>query len=124
MTAVLAACAALALVVCLGGACVEPDAPLENDWTQANAARFGAKAQVRLWDGSYCDLVSDLHSIEVERAAKWKEAVGQALYYAILTDKRPAIILLTQDPAGDVRHLHRCQTVCAKHGIRLWVEKW
>jgi len=43
------------------------------------------------------DLVTDEFAIEIEKAPKWKEVIGQCLWYALNTNKKPAIILLIED---------------------------
>jgi len=85
----------------------------------------------RLWDGSRVDLFPseapwNEYAIEVDWAGKSGknfEAIGQALYYAEVTGRKPAIILLVKDLDREMRYVHRCQVVCARVGIRLWVEK-
>lgn len=87
------------------------------------APKYDAALEVRLWDGTRVDLLNDEYAIEADWAPKWAEAIGQSLYYAELTQRMPGIILLVKDPDKDARYVYRCQTVCAKHGIRLWVER-
>lgn len=93
----------------------------ERDHAQRLRAKYQAKPEVSLWDGTRVDLLSAKYAIEVDFAAKWAEAIGQSLYYAQLTRRTPAIILLVK--RGEDRFVYRCQTVCAKHGIILFVEK-
>lgn len=103
-----------------------PQAPqrrlTEAEHQKVLAAKFHAKAEVILWDRTRIDLVNDQHVIEIDFAPKWAEAIGQALYYSIAdpSDRTPAIILLVD--AGQDRFAHRCQAVCARHGIKLFVE--
>lgn len=40
------------------------------------------------------DCVTDTYAIEFDYAPKWKEAIGQALYYAKITGKKPAIAII------------------------------
>jgi len=87
------------------------------------AEKYSAQAEVRLYNGVRVDLLSKEYAIEADWPHKWQEAVGQSLYYAILTDKKPAIILLVTDPKNEMRDCERCQTVCAKYGIRLFIER-
>lgn len=104
--------------------------PTENEWAKQNVQRYYAVNGVRLWDGTQCDYVTDTHAIEIDWAknGKWAEAIGQALYYAEVLNKKPAIILLVRlnvEPnikALQKGYVYRCQTVCAKFGIKLYVE--
>ena len=86
------------------------------------APLYDAQAEVRLWDGTRVDLRTDTYAIEIDWPQKWAEAIGQSLYYAEVTGLEPGIILLVRDMDSDRRHVYRCQTVCARAGIRLFVE--
>ena len=93
---------------------------------QRLAPKYSAEVEVQLWDRSRCDLLSDEYAIEIDWASKplkWAEAVGQSLYYAELTGRKPAIILLVEDRERDMKNVYKCQTVCARVGIRLFVEE-
>lgn len=97
--------------IAIDGQWVSPDSP-DNDKLRPATA----------WDRSRVDLLTATHAIEVEWAYKWKEAVGQSLYYSILYDKKPGIILLRKRGDDDERFIYRCQIVCARYGIALWIE--
>jgi len=99
-----------------------PIYPSEDQWTEKNAKRFKGKTGVVLWDLTRPDLVTEKHAIEVDWAKKYKEAIGQSLYYAIQTNKQPGIILLVKDRKTEMKYVYRCQVVAAKYGIRVWVE--
>jgi hypothetical protein len=47
------------------------------------------------------DVVTATHAIEVEFAAKWKNAIGQALWYAHQTNKKAGIVLVMRDELKD-----------------------
>ena len=83
----------------------------------------GSKVEVRQWDYSRVDMITETHAIEVDWSSKWAEAIGQSLYYAELTGKKPGIILLVKNTQKEARYIYRCQTVCAKHNIKLWLEQ-
>ena len=85
------------------------------------APKYNAKIEVVLWDKTRADLMNSTYAIEIDFGKKWAEAIGQSLYYSILTGKKPAIILLIGK--DESRFAYRCQTVCAKIGIKLFVEK-
>jgi len=89
------------------------------------APKYEAEVEVRLWDGTRCDLVTETEAIEVDWAQtpKWAEAIGQAQYYGITLGKRPAVLLLVRDLDREMRYVHRCAVVCAKLDMRLYVEE-
>lgn len=40
------------------------------------------------------DCLTDTYAIEFDFAPKWKEAIGQALYYAKVTERKPAVAII------------------------------
>ena len=88
----------------------------------ALAEKYQAVAEVRLWDSTRVDLLSDKYAIEADFAPKWAEAIGQSLYYATVTNREPAIILLVRDIRAEQKYIYRCQTICAKYKITLFIE--
>lgn len=81
-----------------------------------------ARTEVVLWDMTRVDMVNEDYAIEVDYPEKWAEAIGQSLYYATVTGKKPGVIVLVTDFQKDMRYVYRLQTVAAKHGISVWVE--
>lgn len=86
-------------------------------------SKYGGKLEYRLWDGARVDVLTEEEAIEIDFARKWAEAIGQAKYYSYVTGKKPAIILLIVDREKDGNFIYRCQTVCTRDGIRLYLEK-
>lgn len=84
--------------------------------------KYNAESEVRLFDGTRVDMLSFDYAYEVDFAAKWAEAVGQALWYAIVTGRRPAIVLLVRPGGLDDRYLYRCLAVAARCGIAVFTE--
>ena len=76
--------------------------------------------EYRLDDGSRVDCLTDEYAIEYDFANKWAEAVGQSLYYAEKTGKKPAIILILKDEKQK-KHLPKAEVLCKKYGIELGV---
>jgi len=95
----------------------------EAEEVERLAPKYEAETEVRLWDGTRCDMMTATHAIEVDWASKWAEAIGQALYYADVTGKKPGVILLVKDPREEARFIYRLQTVCVKRDIRFWIER-
>jgi hypothetical protein len=85
------------------------------------APKYDAEVEVILWDRTRVDLLTPKYAIEVDWARKWAEAIGQATWYGIVTDRQPAVLLLAR-PGKDDRHLFRATAVCAKLGYRLFIE--
>lgn len=73
-----------------------------------------------LQDGTRCDCVTDTHAVEIEKANKWAEAIGQSLHYAVLTGKRPGIVLIADNNSEGAQRLH--STITAHNlPIDVWV---
>ena len=66
----------------------------ELHWIKFLSKRLGGVAEHRTPDGSRVDILTDTEAWEVEHPHKWKEAVGQAHFYALATNRKPGIILL------------------------------
>lgn len=76
--------------------------------------------EYRLDDGCRVDCLTDEYAIEYDFANKWAEAVGQALYYAEKTGKKPAIVLILKNEKQK-KHLPKVEMLCKKYGIALGV---
>ncbi|HKK76094.1 MAG TPA: hypothetical protein VJ953_13530 [Saprospiraceae bacterium] len=66
----------------------------ESDYSdQVNQYYFRGEREVSVYGGRV-DILTEEYAIEVERADKWKNAIGQALWYGQQTNKKPGIVLL------------------------------
>lgn len=74
--------------------------------------------------GSRVDCLTDTHAVEVEFAPKWKEAVGQALYYGKKTKRTPGILLILESK-NDKKYLNRLIYTVKKNYpfVRVWTIK-
>ena len=94
----------------------------ERSEAERLAPKYNAEVEVVLWDNTRVDLVNETYAIEVDWAAKYAQGIGQALYYSLVTNLKPGLILLVRDKDKDRKYIYRAQSVCAKYDIRLWVE--
>jgi len=93
----------------------------KESWYQKNVAtKWNAKTEVRVANGRV-DIVGANYATEVEFADKWKEAIGQALWYAFQTNKKAGIILICEKPE-DHKHAMRLRSVIQhnKLDIKVW----
>lgn len=95
----------------------------EVEETRKLAEKYHAVAEYVLWDSTRVDLLSDEYAIEVEWPRKWAESIGQCLYYAQVTGRKPAVILLIKDKRSEAKYIYRLQTVAAKHNITIFLEE-
>ena len=91
----------------------------EPTWSKWLAQERGGVAEARTFDGSRVDVLTDQYAIEVEWVKKWKESIGQALYYAAAFGRKPGVILLTRGKPREELYYLRCLVVCNKGGICL-----
>jgi len=82
---------------------------------------FGGKMEYVLFDKARVDCLTNEYAIEVDFAKKWAEGVGQALYYAEITGKKPAIGLIVG--SDDDAYLKRVGTVAEKFDIKIIILK-
>ncbi len=77
------------------------------------------ETEVRLANGSRADCLTTNYAVEVERAPKWHEAVGQSLDYSQQTGKKPAILMVIERES-DWRYWDKLKPLAQKHHIRMW----
>ena len=70
---------------------------------------FG-KQEFVLWDGTRVDCLTKDYAIEFDCAKKWAESIGQSLYYAKMTGKKPAVVLILESPS-DLKYVKRVERI-------------
>ncbi len=73
-----------------------------------------------LLDRTRVDCLTDEYAIEVDFAKKWAESVGQSLYYAAMTEKKPAVGFIMRDNKKDNRHFKRLELLAKKYHIKIF----
>jgi len=70
-----------------------------------NEIKFRGQTEVKVVGGR-ADIVNEEYAIEVEWADHWKNSIGQALWYALQTNKKPGIVVLMRSlNDSEVRNL-------------------
>ena len=77
----------------------------------------------RLPDYTRIDCLTDQYAIEVDFSKKWAESVGQALYYALMTGKKPAVGFIVGKGRKEKRRLERLKRLADKYKIRIFIIK-
>ena len=88
----------------------------ERWYAERAAAEYNGILELRMPDGTRCDIVTERHAIEVEFAPKWKEAIGQSLHYAAQTDRIAGILLILVEP-NEERYLESLREVIAHYSL-------
>lgn len=94
-------------------------AHIEKVYQDKWCSEHGGVTEYRLDDLARVDCLTDEYSVEFDFGKKWAESVGQSLFYAEKTGKRPGVVLILES-ADDDRFLKRLITVTARYGITTW----
>lgn len=70
-------------------------------------------------DRARIDCLLDWYAVEVDFQYKWAESIWQALYYANMTHRSPAVLLIVDHNAA--RYLTRFRNAADGLGIKLFV---
>lgn len=95
--------------------------PSERAYAEKWAAQNGGKVEVTMPDKSRCDVVTKTHAVEVKRAALWKSAIGQALWYSFQVNKKAGIVLIVKD---DNDYLHALKLRSLIREKKLPIDVW
>lgn len=77
--------------------------------------------EYKLKDGSRVDCLTNDYAIEVDFSNKWSEAIGQSLYYSIMTGKKAGIYLIIENKEEE-KYLYRLNRVAKKFNIKVWTK--
>jgi len=87
-----------------------------------NQNHFQGQTEVKVPNGR-ADIVNDEYAIEVEWAEKWKNSIGQALWYGLQTNKKPGIVLVMKD-VSDRKYGIMLQSALDYAGIGDQIKVW
>ena len=73
-------------------------------------------------DKARVDCLTRMYAVEFDFASKWAESVGQSLYYAHMTKKKPAIVLIMESNS-DEKYYSRANTLAKIYNIKLFTMK-
>jgi len=81
--------------------------------------KLGGKIEYVLSDKTRVDCLTKKYAIEVDFGKKWAEGIGQSLYYAEMTGKKPAVALII-DKKSEQRYLRRLNKVAKSYKIKVF----
>ena len=90
----------------------------QNIWCRENKGI----TEYILPDKTRVDCLTKEYAVEFDFAAKWAESVGQSLYYAKMTKKKPAIVLIMESN-NDEKYFERAKTLSQSYDIALFKMK-
>lgn len=91
----------------------------EKDYQNWWCEKHHGTQEYRLQDGTRVDCLTKDYAVEVEYAPKWAESIGQALYYAQSTGRKPGVVMIIRNH-NDERFLKRLRSVAKEQGIKVW----
>jgi len=91
----------------------------EKHYQRLLCKKLNGKMEYTLKDRTRVDCLTNTYAIEVDFAKKWAESIGQSLYYAQITHKKPAIALIVGKK--DTRFVKRVKKVARHCGIELFI---
>lgn len=109
------------LFILLFNSCDAKHLYLEKDYQNIWCTKNKGITEFRLPDCTRIDCLTKTHAIEFDFAEKWAESIGQALYYSYMTNKKPGIVLIIENPQKEEIYLKRLKTVCCPLGIDVWI---
>lgn len=94
---------------------------LEKDYQDAWCKNHSGITEYVLDDNSRVDCLTKDYAVEFDSASKWAESIGQSLYYALKTGKKPGIVLICEGNCDAL--ISRLRAVADKYQIKVWVIK-
>ena len=66
-------------------------------------------------DYTRVDCLTKKHAVEFDFANKWHESIGQALHYGLMTDKKPMVVLILDNPKKQMVYYNRVKKLAKKY---------
>ena len=90
----------------------QPEFEQKTHYKEADYVNAYCKGIVEyeLSDRTRVDCLTDDYAIEFDFAKKWAESIGQSLYYAKMTGKKPAVAIIVKKPT-DRHYIERIKKV-------------
>ncbi len=93
----------------------------EKYYQKIKCNELGGIMEYTLPDKTRIDCLTDTYAIEFDFAKKWAESVGQALYYALQTNRRAGVALILENGARDMKYARRLAHIATKYDITVWL---
>jgi len=94
----------------------------ESDYVNLIVKELGGEREVSVQSGRV-DILNNQYAIEVDWANKWKQSIGQALWYAQQTNKKAGIVLILRDKK-DYKYFIQLSSTLSTFGLADRVRVW
>ena len=95
---------------------------LERKYQAEWCGKYNGVMEYKLNDKTRVDCLTKNFAVEFDFAPKWAEAIGQSLYYGLMTNHKPAVVLIIEKPE-DFKYYERIKTVADSLHFTLWYIK-
>ena len=95
----------------------------ESEYQNAWCSVQKGITEYELPDLTRVDCLTPKYAVEFDFGNKWAESIGQSLYYGLMTDRTPAVVLIMENPEREQKYLDRLNAVAEKHGIKVFTMK-
>lgn len=111
------------LLLCFSTSCVfakhiHKESYYQNMWCKEH----NGITEYILPDKTRIDCLLKDYAVEFDFASKWAESIGQSLYYAKMTGKKPAIVLIFEE-SSDEKYYERANILAKDYNITLYKMK-
>lgn len=93
---------------------------LEKEYQKLWCKSNGGMLEYKLPDSTRIDCLTKDYAIEFDFAPKWAESAGQSLYYALKSNRKPAVVLIIEDLQKDLKYVKRLEALAQIYGIKIW----
>ena len=87
----------------------------EESYQNAWCSIHGGVTEYENEDKTRVDCLTKTHAVEFDFANKWAESIGQALHYGLMTDKKPKVVLILDNPKTQMVYYKRVQRLGRKY---------
>lgn len=99
----------------------------ETYWQDVIHRETGGKKEYILDDKTRVDILLSEYACEIDWQSKWAEGVGQSIYYAVKTNRKPLVILLARKDGWEKyrNRVEICGIDCWVYDVRIrsWVDQ-
>ena len=91
----------------------------ESEYTREWCSAHSGEQEYTLADMTRVDCLTKEYAVEVDRPERWAESIGQSLFYAASTGRRPGIVMI-MGADGD-RYMRRLRMAIRAHELDITV---
>jgi hypothetical protein len=96
---------------------------LEKEYQEKWTKEHNGIMEYCLDDRTRVDCLLPEYAVEFDFANKVYEGIGQAFYYASQTGKKPAVVLIMENPEQEQKYLNKLKAVSEVYGLKYWIIK-